>query len=44
MTYLLSESDYICPHCGLVCHSLTAFHQHVKRVHEKEGPKNEETK
>ena len=44
MIHVIHEHEYVCPHCGLVCATLTDFHKHVKRVHEKEGPKNEKAK
>ena len=34
MNILLVGEEFICPLCGLVLHSLTAFHQHVAQAHE----------
>jgi len=31
---MILPEDYICPTCGLVLDSLTAFHRHYKKEHE----------
>jgi len=35
---MLHEHEFICPICGLVIPSLTAFHQHHAKVHQKKEP------
>ncbi len=30
---MIHPEEYICPKCGLVLESLTAFHKHVKKEH-----------
>ena len=35
MIHVIHEHEYVCPKCGLACASLTDFHKHVKKEHEK---------
>lgn len=32
---MLKEEEYICPKCGAICDSLTAFHKHVEKEHDE---------
>ena len=33
MNHVIHDHEYICPGCGIICHSLTEFHQHMKKEH-----------
>ena len=30
---MIQDHEYICPKCGIILDSLTAFHRHVEKVH-----------
>lgn len=32
---IVHEDEYICPKCGAVCSSLTAYHKHYEKEHKK---------
>lgn len=37
---MIQDHEYVCPKCGMVCDSLTAFHRHVKKEHEDAKKQN----
>ena len=32
---MIHDNEWICPRCGLICGSLTEYHKHFKKEHEK---------
>jgi hypothetical protein len=35
MNHVIPDHEYICPVCGIICTSLTAYHLHFKEKHEE---------
>lgn len=35
---MIHPAEYVCPLCGLMLDSLTAFHRHVEKQHEPKKP------
>lgn len=39
---MLLHEEYICPICGLICESLTAYHKHVEKDHKNPNESGEQ--